>query len=131
VSIKSLLFGLFLYICLVWVAVAYWHSGVENGLYWTAIGLIALLGYLVLAQVAGWWRLRRARAAARPVNRTAPAAPPIVHEDDAALAMLLEEANMALAKAPGYRAERGRRPLYELPIYLLIGPQGSGKTSTF
>jgi type VI secretion system protein ImpL len=131
VSIKSLLFGLFLYICLVWVAVAYWHSGVENGLYWTAIGLIALLAYLVLAQAAGWWRLRRARAAARPPDRAPAAAPPVLHEDDVALAMLLEEANMALARAPGYRAERGGSPLYNLPIYLLIGPQGSGKTSTF
>jgi type VI secretion system protein ImpL len=131
VSIKTLFFGLFLYVCLVWVAVAYWHSGMDAGLFWTAMGLVALLGYLILARIAGWWRLRRARAPSSPAPALRPAAIAVVHEDDAALAAMLEEANAALAKAPGYRAERGKVPLCELPVYLLIGPEGSGKTSTF
>jgi len=41
VSIKTLLFVLFLYVCLVWVGAALLHSGpelLEFGFRWTALG---------------------------------------------------------------------------------------------
>jgi type VI secretion system protein ImpL len=129
VSIKTILFGLFLYVCLVWVGVAYWASGTQSGLLWTAMGLIAVLAFLILARIVGWWRLRRARRAARPAAQAKPA--PTLHPDDAALLSLLDEANRTLAEAPGYAGAKGRKPLYDYPVHLLIGPEGSGKTSTF
>jgi len=142
VTIKSLLFVLFLCVCLVWVGAAYFYSGPEFqrfGLLWTAVVLIAALALIAGARLFGWWRLWRAKAASRPAV-PAKAAPP-VHADDAALAALIAEANAALAKAPGYggsgyagsgyAGSHGKSPLSRLPLYLLIGPEGAGKTSTF
>ena len=62
-TIKTLLFALFLYICLVWVGAFYWHSGpdIETfGLFWTGVGLLAVLAYIIFGRIFGWWRLRRA-----------------------------------------------------------------------
>jgi type VI secretion system protein ImpL len=132
VTIKSLLFFLFLYVCLVWVAAAYWHSGRglrDFGLFWTGVGLIVVLAFIIGARLFYWWRLWRAKAAIRPVAPPKPRQ--IIHEDDAALAALIGEANATLAKAPAYASDREGRPLSRLPLYLLIGPESSGKTSTF
>jgi type VI secretion system protein ImpL len=130
---KSLLFALFLYVCLVWVGALYWYEGpqvTKFGFFWTAAGLIAVLVFLAGSHLWGWWRLWRARAGVRPAAVAARPAP-AVHEDDAALTVLIAEANASLAKAPGYVGKRGKTPLSGLPLYLLIGPEGSGKTSTF
>jgi type VI secretion system protein ImpL len=126
---------LFLCICLVWVGAAYLETGpdiVRFGLFWTAVVLIAAITIIIGARIFGWVRLWRAKAAARPVPAPKPAKPaPIIHEDDAGLAALIAEANSALAKAPGYTGPRRRTPLSGMPLYLLIGPQGAGKTTTF
>ena len=130
-TIKTLLFCLCLYIALVWVWAAYRYSGKDFeqfGLLWTAGGLVALLVGIVGARLFNWWRLRRARQAARPPAPAQPA--PKVHEDDATLARLISEASANLAKAPGY-VPRATSPLSGMPLYLLIGPEGCGKTSTF
>jgi type VI secretion system protein ImpL len=130
VTIKTLLFLLFLYICLVWVGAAYLYpDGVrEFGLKWTGIGLIAVFVFIVGGHLLNWWR--RWRAMPRPQRqKDSPKPAVVVHEDEAALAAALAEANTALAKAPGYTGQRD--PIYGLPWRLLIGPQGSGKTSTF
>src|SRR5262245_57892212 len=103
-TIKSLLFLLFLYICLVWVGAAYLHSGPalqEFGLRWTAVGLIALLAFIAGAQVLNWWRHWRAVSAARP-KAAAKLVAPALHEDDAALTALISEANSTLARAPSF-----------------------------
>ena len=135
-TIKTLLFCIFLYVCLVWVVAAYLFTGDpaglrEMGLFWTGAGLLAVLVFIIAARIWGWWRLWRARTAARPRAAAAGKPAPVIHEDDTALAALLTEANTALAKAPGYRTSAGISPLSRLPLYLLIGPEGSGKTSTF
>ena len=130
-TIKTLLFSLFLYVALVWVWAAYSRSGAdleEFGLLWTAVGLVVLLLGIIGARLFGWWRLRRARATARP---PAPVkVTPVVHQEDASLTALIAEANANLAKAPGY-VQRGTTPLSGMPLYLLIGPEVSGKTSVF
>ena len=131
-TIKSLLFCLFLYVCLVWVGAAYLNTGPDiqhYGLLWTAIGLIAVLAFIIGARLFGWWRLWRAKAAARPapVAKSVPA----VHPDDEAMSALVAEANAALAKAPSLAGRRVPASLSTMPLYLLIGPEGSGKTSTF
>jgi len=131
VSIKTLLFVLFLYVCLVWVGAHYCTlapSCLEFGFRWTALGLIAVLAFVIGARILGWWRLWRAKSAIRPAAAAKPT--PMVHEDDAALAALITEANAGLAAAPGYAERRGRAPLSGMPLYLLIGPEASGKTST-
>ena len=129
-TIKGLVFSLFLYFGLVWTLAAYRHPGPEFrefGLFWTAAGLFAVLFFVIAARVFGWWRLWRARVHAKP---SAPAKrPEPVHEDDAALAALIGEANTALGSAPAYAHKK--TSLGSLPVYLLIGPEGTGKTSTF
>jgi type VI secretion system protein ImpL len=129
VTIKTLLFLLFLYICLVWVGAAYLNSGpdiVQFGLKWTAVGLIAVFGLIVGSHLFSWWRRWRAKPATPKAVRKPE---PIVHEDDAALAKLIAEANNSLRKAPGYGEEAA--PIYRLPWRLLMGPENSGKSSTF
>jgi type VI protein secretion system component VasK len=132
VTIKSFFFCLFLYVCLVWVGSAYWNTGSDNiqhyGLLFTAIGLIAVLAFIIGARLFGWWRLSRAKAAARPAPPTKSVTP--VHPDDEAMSALVAEANAALAKAPSLAGKRDGALLSAMPLYLLIGPEGSGKTST-
>lgn len=126
--IRRLLFILFLYVVLVWLIVFYLHSGdtkrmLDQGLLWTAGGVAALLLWLILERVVGWWRARRAITMSRPVAQGAPATP--MHEDDAALLSLLHEADQRLAQAPGARPTRA----LDLPLYLIVGPAGVGKTA--
>jgi type VI protein secretion system component VasK len=127
VTIKTLLFLLFLYICLVWVGAAYLHPGTEFrefGLRWTLVGLVAAFVFIVGSHLFNWWR--RWRAKPKP-EKPAAKPSPIVHEDDIALANAIAEANTNLAKGPEHRYRR--YPIYELPWRLLVGPEGSGKTS--
>src|SRR6185312_12414264 len=129
-AIKSLLFCLFLYVALAWVGAAYLYQGpdiMHYGLLWTALGLIAVLVLIIGARVFGWWRLWKAKAAARPA--AVPKAAAAVNPEDEPMAALLAEANAALAKAPAFAGSKA--PLSTLPLYLIIGPEGSGKTSTF
>jgi type VI secretion system protein ImpL len=130
-TIRRLLLILFLYIFLVWI-VAYLLNPddsrrfVEAGLLWTAVGVAVLLLGVIVERIVSWWLARRAERAGKP-----PAPRPsrkIVHEDDAALASLLKEADERLAQAPG---PPGTKPLkaLDLPLYLVIGPEGAGKTA--
>lgn len=132
-TIKSLLFCLFLYIALAWVGAAYFYSGstadiLHYGLLWTAIGLIVVLVSIIGSKLVGWWRIRRARSAAQPKTPAKPSTP--VDPDEEALIALIAEANSALAKSPAFADKRGAPPLTTLPWYLLVGPEGTGKTST-
>jgi type VI secretion system protein ImpL len=130
VTIKTLLLLLFLYICLVWVGSAYLHPDSEFtnfGLRWTGIGLITLFLYIVGSHLMGWWR--RWRATPKQRQKRPPKELPVVHEDDKAIVLAIAEANAALTKAPEYASQRN--PIYRLPWRLLIGPEGSGKTSLF
>jgi type VI secretion system protein ImpL len=132
VTIKSLLFCLFLYVCLVWVGAAYLYTGPDiphYGLLWTAIGLIAVLAFIILARVYSWWRSWQVRRPARPAAPATPVA--AAHPGDEAMSALIAEANTVLAKAPSFTGRPGVPPIATLPLYLLVGPEGSGKTSTF
>ena len=131
-TIKSLLLCLFLFVGLVWVGAAYWFTGEDirhYGLLGTGIGLLTVLVLVIGARLLGAWRLWRARAAARPVATPKPTAP--VHPDDDAVTALIAEANTVLSKLPAFAGSRTTVPLRSLPLYLLIGPEGGGKTSTF
>ncbi|MBV9403736.1 MAG: type VI secretion system membrane subunit TssM, partial [Acidobacteriaceae bacterium] len=96
---------------------------------WTAAGLGAVLALILLSRLLVWGRMLRARAAARP-RRAAKAVPP-VDEDEAAVSALLKEANATLSRAAAYARKHDDSPISSLPLYLLIGPEGSGKSTTF
>ena len=131
-TFKSLFFTLFLLVSLTWAVAAYWYTGreiIDRGLLGTALALVAVLLLLVISRAFGWWRLWRARAAAKPVAPK-PAAEP-VNPDDQALINLIAEANIELAKHPSFAGKRLRNPLSAFPVYLLVGPEGCGKTSAF
>jgi type VI secretion system protein ImpL len=139
-SIKTLLFILFLYTSLVWVAAFRLHSGpelVSLGLLWTGGGLAALLLLVVLSWAFGLWK----RFRSRPRPQKSPAVKPVekIHPEDAAISTLFAQANLELARlskapgqsAPGQNASRQSVDFRRLPLYLLAGPEGCGKTSTF
>jgi len=133
-TVKGLLFSLCVYLSLVWVIALYqhMHSGrdlLEFGLWWTAVGLGLLFVLVIAWRLFAWYRLSQAKAASRPVPVLKPKL--AIPEDDALLTALIAEANATLAKAPAYAGTQEEEPLFSFPLYLLIGPEGSGKTSTF
>jgi type VI secretion system protein ImpL len=132
-SIKSLLLFLFLYVCLVWVGAALLHEGPDIrtfGLRWTAAGLIVVLAWIIISWAWGWFRVAKARSAAKPKSAAKPAPAAVaLHEDDATLLALVEEAKISLARSANAPAQNVR--FSDLPLYLLVGPEGAGKTSTF
>jgi type VI secretion system protein ImpL len=135
VSIKILLFILFLYVSLVWVAAVGLHSGPEIqtfGLFWTAVGIAAILAFVLLSRIYSVWKIYRARPrkqkiAAKPLQQK------VVHPEDAALQALLAQANATLARipVPAGATRQAKIDIRLLPLYFLAGPEGSGKTSTF
>jgi len=132
-TIRRLLFLLFLYVLLVWIVAAYLFFGdsrklISQGLLWTAIGIASLLIWLILERLIGWWRLRRSQNQAKPVPKAAQ--PVQMHEDDAALINLLREADQRLAAAPSASGAKVTRAL-DLPLYLIVGPERAGKTAIF
>ena len=88
-----------------WFCVLEHRRGQSNitGFSGPAIGLIAVLAFIIGARLFGWWRLSRAKAAARPAPAPKSVAP--VHPDDEAMSALVAEANAALAKAPSFAGE--------------------------
>lgn len=130
-SIKSLLLFLFLYVCLVWVGAGLLKDGPEIrtfGLFWTAVGLIALIAWIIFSWAWGWFRVAKARSNAKPKVSPKAAPPVVMNEDDAALLALIQEAKNSLTKS----ATSARQTRFsDLPVYLLVGPEGVGKTSSF
>ena len=130
-SIKVLFFSLFLYVCLVWVGAFYLHSGADIqsfGLLWTAVGLAAVLVFTILARVFAWWRTR-AKKPPPPAGTKKSVEP--VHEDDEALLALISQANVTLGKMPARGGDETKSSLASFPVFLLMGPEGSGKSSSF
>ena len=131
VSIKALLFGLFLYVCLVWVAVAYWHSGLGHRpvLDRDRPDRAPGLSDSCRGSPGGGGCGRPARPLVRRPRR--PAAAPVVTRTTPRSPRCWKKPTRRWPKHPAIAPERGKMPLCELPVYLLIGPEGSGKTSTF
>src|SRR5215831_7201087 len=127
-SIRALLFLLFLYVLLVWLVVFYVFGGagvdeiVRRGVFWSAIGVGALIVWLVGERIFAWWRSRPTHGS-KPGQQISASLP--VHEDDAAFARLIAEADERLRQAP----DIGGRTVRNFPIYLLIGAEDAGKTS--
>src|SRR5450755_1584830 len=122
---------------------------IKGLLFSICFGLLAVLVLMIVARPWAWARAALARR--RSISKTAAVSalahpsPVLVRagallmneqaqafdEDEAAVAALLREANVSLARANAYSHKEGIPPLSRLPLYLVIGPEGSGKTSTF
>jgi type VI secretion system protein ImpL len=136
--IKGLLFLLFLYTVLVWITVGYLGGEVEfiirRGLFWTGIGVAALLVWLILERAISWWQARQAnRPVAAPVPASTGAALPAnahpanAHPDDVLLAEAVAAANLRLAQSDRYKGTN--TTIFDLPMYLVVGAEGAGKTA--
>src|SRR5215472_11848710 len=131
-TIRRLIFVLFLYVLLAWIIAALLHPGdvpglIQQGLLLTAIGLGVLLVLVLVERVTSWWRASRAQKAASPVAASAASSEPL-QEDDLEMIRLLREADQRLSQAPGREAANPSRVL-GLPLYLVVGPERAGKTS--
>ncbi len=135
-GVKGIFFSLFLYTALVWIAALYKYPAAPQelrqvGLLWTGVGILSVLAFLIGARLLTWIRLWKARRAARPkpTSRLEPVSQP---REDSGFGSLLQEAEATLAKIRVTGDTRpGAGPFGGLPVYLLVGPEGSGKTSTF
>ncbi len=92
--------------------------------------VIIVLAFLTWGGLLAWrrWRARRQNAALVAEIAAAPQAPSASAEEVAVLRERLTEALGTLKKAK-LGGGSGRRYLYELPWYIIIGPPGAGKTT--
>src|ERR1039458_7711636 len=127
--IRRLLLILFLYLLLVWTLSYLYASATlaQTAMFWSAMGVAVLLAGLIGERLWAWWRTRRVK----PAVTTAPAerrTPPVQSEEEAALTSLIAEADQRLAEAPRQPNSRAPR-VADLPLCLVIGPSGAGKTA--
>lgn len=125
------------------IAVGNWRPLESEFSRW--IFIAALLAFVLLRQAWRWWKARRTNS--QVVAQLTAAAPSATPNDPASaeIAVLQQRFNQALdqlrqarfssgRKGPGaiwsdFSARIGRRYLYELPWYVIIGAPGSGKTT--
>src|SRR5579871_4507410 len=100
------------------------------------VGFVLTACGLTLAAV--YWLVARLSQAANQANpqpqstaSAVPAPPVLKQEEDAAIASLIREANDRLKQSPTLARERLKSRLSDFPLYLVVGPEGSGKTSVF
>ena len=124
-----------LYAALVWFGAAMVVSGTNYFLVvfvLLTLGLTVLIVYLLISRAHPAAAPAPAPAAAGEAERPAPVRP--VSGDDpeiAAITALLAEANNRLAKSPKLASRRVKTTVTRLPLFLLGGTEGSGKTATF
>ena len=127
--IRRVLLILFLYEVLVWT-VSYLYAPptiVQTAVFWSALGVALLLLGIIGERFVEWWRAYRAKRAKVSAPADHPKAPP-QSEEAAAFAGLIAQANARLAESP---RQGGTAPLRltDMPLYLVIGPSGAGKTA--
>lgn len=97
-----------------------------------AVGSVLTVCGFTLAGV--YWLV--SRLSARPETAAAPAQPVLTaavagDPDLQIVQTLLKEADGKLARSPRLASERVRPALADLPLYILVGAEGSAKTTTF
>jgi type VI secretion system protein ImpL len=132
-STKGVVLVLFLYTAFVWVGTAYLRPGelVKQGLLLTAVGLGVTLAAALLSWIYGWWRVHRIKSAARPASTVAAPGLALEHPDNIALRELLREARARLLESPSFTGKTDADVFVGLPLYFIVGPEGSGKTQSF
>jgi len=107
-------------------------SAVVVGLILTVCGLTLLLVYILISRMTS--KLSPAPAQPSGQENSPPGAPrpPAVRDEDLEpISALIAEANNRLAKSPTLANSKVRPSVTSLPLYLLLGAEGSGKTSMF
>ena len=118
------------YLLCVWVGAFLWGEDltIVIGLVLTACGATILVVYILVS------RLSQASKPAAPEGQqqaTPAPAPEPAGRDWPELKALLAEANQRLANSPTLASQHTKATLKDFPMYLLLGAEGSGKTSTF
>src|SRR5262249_39712813 len=133
-SAKGILLILFLYLSLAWVGALYWWGPdfVKHGLFFTLVGLATLLGLVLASWIFSIWKTARAKSAGRPKAAPAPRPEVSASPDESALKNLLQEAAARLKASPRFAGKESDDLLLlsTLPLYLVVGFEGCGKTST-
>jgi type VI secretion system protein ImpL len=131
----SILFFL-IYAALVWFGAGFVVSGTNYFLVvfvLLTLGLTVLIVYLLISRAQpGAQAAPPSGGGGQESERAAPVK--MAKGDDpevAALTALIGEANARLASSPKLASRRVRTSLTKLPLFLLGGTEGSGKTSTF
>jgi type VI secretion system protein ImpL len=119
------------YCALVWVLCWFFlrdTQWIPIALVFTACGITVAAVYWLVARMGN----AKASADATPTAAAAPAPAKVAKvPEDRTVRELLNEAERQLASAPLLASERVRPKLANLPLYVLMGPEGSGKTSNF
>jgi type VI secretion system protein ImpL len=96
-----------------------------------ALGLTVLIVYLLVSKL-NTQAAPAAEASGQGGEKVAPSAPGKLDDADrAAFSALIEEANQRLAKSPKLASRRVKATVSKLPLFLMGGTEGAGKTSTF
>lgn len=97
-----------------------------------ALGLTVLIVYLLLSKFAARNAPAPAPAPTSDSAAPAPSAGPAANDPDLeAVSALMAEANTRLAQSPKLANRRTKTSVTNLPLYLLCGVEGCGKTTTF
>ncbi len=99
----------------------------------SALGLTVLIVYALISRLTAASKPAPAAQNAAGEPQPAPAAAPRGGADPEleGISALLNEANKRLAQSPTLASRRVRSTVFNLPLYLLGGPEGAGKTTTF
>src|SRR5437763_16240666 len=117
-----------IYAALVWFGAAFVVSGTNYFLVvfvLLTLGLTVLIVYLLISRT-------QPQSVSKETEKSAPVTPAKGDDPEvAALTALITEANARLAKSPKLASRRVKTTLTKLPLFLMGGTEGSGKTSTF
>jgi len=128
---KEIVLGVFflLYVVIVWVCSALFLTGstlFAVGLVLTACGATLLTVYVLISRMSGGQKSTPSAAGVE----AKPAIPsPSQDADSNVLKALLAEANERLARSSKLASQRVKTRLTDLPLYILMGPEGAGKTT--
>jgi type VI secretion system protein ImpL len=135
VSLRRL-FGLILLFLFFEVVVAVLARLIEVSPLWACLAMTGLAILIWVVYVTINWFLTRPRETPPQASTDAPAAAPVQPAKPASsvkdeeLSALLREANDRLAAAPINSGQRVKWTVETLPLYLIVGLDGVGKTST-
>jgi type VI secretion system protein ImpL len=122
------------YVILVWFLsfLFFSDSAVVIGLILTACGLTLLLVYILISRLTSRLSPPPAQPSSTEDSPPASARPAAAHDEDLQpISSLIAEANERLAKSPTLANSKVRPSVTALPLYLLLGAEGSGKTNLF
>jgi len=126
-----LLFGV--YALLVWLLayVFFPDSAVVVGLILTVCGLTLLFVYILISRLTSRLAGQGAPQSSPESSPPQTSARPLRDEDAEPIGSLIAEANDHLGKSPTLAHIKVKPSLTGFPLYLLLGAEGSGKTSLF